>query len=106
MKRRSNFKTVYLCILAALAVICVLCVIHVHSILVDYENSQPENVALARVQALGDRPLSDLMDTSSLTAEETAQIDAYHALVRERLTPRLTDEADRRWLAQATMPIG
>lgn len=41
-----------------------------------------------------------------LTAEETAQIDAYHALVRERLTPRLTDEADRRWLAQATMPIG
>lgn len=75
MKRRFNFKTVYLCILAALAVICVLCVIHVHSILVDYENSQPENVALARVQALGDRPLSDLMDTSSLTVEETAHLE-------------------------------
>lgn len=40
-----------------------------------------------------------------LTAEETAQIDAYHALVRERLAPRLSDEADRRWLAQATKPI-
>ena len=75
MKRRSNFKTVYLSILAALAVICVLCIIHVHSILVDYENSQPENVALARVQALGDRPLSELMDTSSLTAEETAHLE-------------------------------
>ncbi len=41
-----------------------------------------------------------------LTAEEAAQIDAYHALVRERLTPLLADEADRHWLAQATKPIG
>lgn len=75
MNRKSNFKTVYLCILAALALICVLCIIRVHSILVEYDRSQPENVAIARVEALGTRPLSELMDTSSLTAGEVSHIE-------------------------------
>ncbi len=45
-----------------------------------------------------------LIDRSMLTAEETEQINAYHATVRERLTPFLAaDEAE--WLAQKTLAI-
>jgi Xaa-Pro aminopeptidase len=39
-----------------------------------------------------------------LDAEERAQLDAYHAQVRERIGPRLEPEA-RAWLEQATAPI-
>ncbi|MBR1543645.1 MAG: aminopeptidase P family protein [Muribaculaceae bacterium] len=45
-----------------------------------------------------------LIDRSMLTAEEIEQINAYHATVRERLTPLLAaDEAE--WLAQKTLAI-
>lgn len=40
-----------------------------------------------------------------LTAAEVEQINAYHAEVRSRLLPLLSDEADRRWLANATRSI-
>lgn len=40
-----------------------------------------------------------------LTAEEVAQLNAYHARVRSLLLPRLTDEADRDWLVRATQPL-
>ena len=45
------------------------------------------------------------VDRSLLTPPEVAQINAYHALVRERLMPHLADEADRRWLEAATEAI-
>ena len=45
------------------------------------------------------------VDRSMLTAEETAWINAYHAMVRARLMPLLTDEADRCWLEAATRPL-
>lgn len=45
------------------------------------------------------------LDLSLLTAGEVEQIDAYHAEVRRRLMPLLTDEADRDWLAKATEPL-
>lgn len=44
-------------------------------------------------------------DLSMLTAGERVQIDSYHAEVARRLMPRLTDEADRQWLARATSPL-
>ena len=40
-----------------------------------------------------------------LTAEEVAQLNAYHARVRSLLLPRLIDEADRDWLVRATQPL-
>ncbi len=45
-----------------------------------------------------------LIDRSMLTAEEVAQVNEYHAMVRSRLTPHLTaDEAQ--WLAVKTQAI-
>jgi len=40
-----------------------------------------------------------------LDAEEIAWLDAYHARVRETLTP-LVDQDTARWLAEATQPLG
>lgn len=45
------------------------------------------------------------VDRTMLTAEEVAQINQYHTLVAERLMPRLAEEADRKWLEEATRPI-
>jgi Xaa-Pro aminopeptidase len=47
----------------------------------------------------------NLVEPSLLTAEEIAWLDAYHARVRETLTP-LVDAETARWLAEATRPIG
>jgi len=45
-----------------------------------------------------------LIDKTMLTATEVAQINAYHAMVRERITPLLTpDEAA--WLAERTQQL-
>lgn len=45
-----------------------------------------------------------LIDRTMLTAEEVKQINEYHAMVRERLTPMLTpDEAQ--WLAEKTQEM-
>lgn len=40
-----------------------------------------------------------------LTHEELSYLNAYHAEVRRRLLPLLTDEADKQWLQAATQPI-
>ena len=45
------------------------------------------------------------IDRSLLQEEEVEWINAYHATVRERLMPLLTDEADRQWLAAATREL-
>ncbi|MEX6506689.1 aminopeptidase P family protein [Jiella sp. M17.18] len=45
-----------------------------------------------------------LVEPGRLTAEETRWLDAYHAAVREALSPRLGD-ADRAWLAAATRSL-
>lgn len=45
------------------------------------------------------------VDRSLLTAVEVAQIDAYHAEVRNCLLPHLTEAADREWLERATAPM-
>jgi Xaa-Pro aminopeptidase len=47
----------------------------------------------------------NLIETSLLEDEEIAWLDAYHARVRETLTP-LVDPDTARWLADATQPIG
>jgi Xaa-Pro aminopeptidase len=46
-----------------------------------------------------------LIDMSLLGAEEVAWLDAYHARVREELTP-LVDAVTAEWLVAATRPIG
>jgi len=46
-----------------------------------------------------------LVDTALMTAEEIAWLDAYHARVRETLTP-LVDAETAEWLAEATAPLG
>ena len=45
------------------------------------------------------------VEVSLLTAKEIAWLNAYHTRVREVLSP-LVDEAERRWLEQATVTIG
>jgi Xaa-Pro aminopeptidase len=40
-----------------------------------------------------------------LSLEEREWLDAYHARVRDTLSP-LLDAGTRRWLAQATRPVG
>ena len=45
-----------------------------------------------------------LIEPSLLDEDEIAWLDAYHARVRETLTP-LVDPATVRWLADATQPI-
>ncbi len=45
------------------------------------------------------------VERTMLTAVEVEQINAYHATVRERILPLLTDEADRQWLCKATERI-
>jgi Xaa-Pro aminopeptidase len=47
----------------------------------------------------------NLIDPSLLDNDEIAWLDAYHARVRETLTP-LLDATTARWLAAATEPIG
>jgi Xaa-Pro aminopeptidase len=46
-----------------------------------------------------------LIASKMLTLEETAWLDAYHARVRDTLSPLLDDET-RGWLAAATRPLG
>lgn len=45
-----------------------------------------------------------LIEPALLTPDEAAWLDAYHARVRETLTP-LVDEATAAWLAEATQPL-
>src|SRR6267154_3493832 len=47
----------------------------------------------------------NLVARDLLDAEEIAWLDAYHARVRETLTP-LVDQDTARWLAEATQPLG
>jgi Xaa-Pro aminopeptidase len=46
-----------------------------------------------------------LVEPRLLHRDETAWLDAYHARVRREIEP-LLDEAARRWLAEATAPLG
>ncbi|MGH8153031.1 MAG: aminopeptidase P family protein [Rhodanobacteraceae bacterium] len=46
-----------------------------------------------------------LLDLSLMDAAEIAWLDEYHADVRERLTPLLTDPADRAWLDARCAPL-
>jgi Xaa-Pro aminopeptidase len=45
-----------------------------------------------------------LIDKALLTAEEIAWLDAYHARVRETLSPKL-DRETADWLEAATAPL-
>ena len=45
-----------------------------------------------------------LIDPALMTADERAWLDAYHARVRETLTPDL-EETEAAWLARATRPL-
>jgi Xaa-Pro aminopeptidase len=45
-----------------------------------------------------------VIERALLNDAEAAWVDAYHARVRESLSP-LLDEAARRWLEQATAPL-
>ena len=47
----------------------------------------------------------NLVARDLLDHDEIAWLDAYHARVREALTP-LVDAETARWLAEATPPIG
>jgi len=47
----------------------------------------------------------NLVEPGLLAREEAAWLDAYHARVRETLSP-LVDDKTRAWLARATRPIG
>jgi Xaa-Pro aminopeptidase len=46
-----------------------------------------------------------LLDSSIMTADEVAWLDAYHRRVRDALTP-LLDAETAAWLEQATAPVG
>jgi Xaa-Pro aminopeptidase len=46
-----------------------------------------------------------LVEPSLMTADEIAWLDAYHARVRQALSPDL-GEPERRWLEAATAPVG
>lgn len=45
------------------------------------------------------------VDRNMLSPQETEWLNDYHRTVRRRLLPLLTDEADRKWLEQATQEI-
>lgn len=45
------------------------------------------------------------LDLTLMTAEERQWLNAYHRNVRRQLTPLLTDEADIRWLHEATEEV-
>ncbi|SNR53901.1 aminopeptidase P family protein [Paracoccus sediminis] len=45
-----------------------------------------------------------LIDVAALSRDEIAWLDAYHAQVRDTLSPHLDDDA-RQWLDQATRPL-
>ncbi len=46
-----------------------------------------------------------LIEPALLTPAERAWVDDYHGEVRARIAPLLEDEADRRWLEEATAPL-
>src|SRR5262249_45191565 len=46
-----------------------------------------------------------LVDLGLMTPDETAWLDAYHAVVREMLMPLVAAETQA-WLAEATAPLG
>ncbi|MBE6707887.1 MAG: hypothetical protein E7578_01420 [Ruminococcaceae bacterium] len=66
MTRKITFKKAYICYLAILLVIVISCLIYVGSVLGEYEDSQPENKALAHFKtmqsAAADGTLRDLID--------------------------------------------
>lgn len=45
------------------------------------------------------------IDFQMMSAEEIAWLNSYHATVREKLMPHITNPATRRWLQEATKPI-
>lgn len=47
----------------------------------------------------------DLIDESLLTDFERQWLNDYHAQVREKIGPQLSDDADRKWLEDATRAI-
>lgn len=46
-----------------------------------------------------------LIDPSMMAERELSWLNAYHAEVREKLSPLITDETDRAWLIAATEPL-
>ena len=66
--------------------------------------------AASEAQAQGRVPIAvldidlTLVEPGLLTEAETAWLDAYHARVRDSLTPDL-DGAAAKWLAHATRPV-
>lgn len=73
--------------------------------------TEPGPIASASREMLGFETLTlapidrSLIVTDMLSAEERGWLDAYHARVREQVSPHL-DEATRRWLVAATAPLG
>ena len=57
-----------------------------------------ETITLAPIDAR-------LIDSSLMTPEEIAWLDAYHARVRREIAP-LLDKPAREWLIAATTPLG
>ena len=47
----------------------------------------------------------DLIDESLLTDFERQWLNDYHAQVREKIGPQLSDDADRKWLEDETRAI-
>lgn len=46
------------------------------------------------------------VDFSMLTHSEVAWLNSYHAMVRSRLMPLISNPSTRRWLQEATEPVG
>lgn len=70
----------------------------------------PQNIAGAEEDMLGFETITfapiaqNLVDTALLSPAEADWLDAYHAQVREKLAPGMSD-ADRDWLATACAPL-
>ncbi len=72
---------------------------------IEHSKAEGEEQDMLGFETLTLAPIDQsLVQGSLLTPEERAWLDAYHARVREELTP-LLDQETAAWLAQATRPL-
>ena len=79
--------------------------IRIENLVVVVEDEAPSERPMLRFSTITKAPIDRrLIDPAQLNTAEAAWLDAYHADVRETLSP-LVDGETARWLEQATRPI-
>lgn len=93
-KKPSMFRYVYLAIVAVLLVVSVCTLLYVHSSLVEYEASQPENVLQAQMEKLNESNFEQLMSFDAIRSEYGATDEEIAQFKKALLSGEITFRED------------